>query len=83
MIMVTFTSDAFPVIFPLLLNCPCCYVLYYFLSIAAITPQKLGGPIRHLSHSAPHIDCQSTKHEKSCSRQSKTITAIFIRDLSK
>jgi len=83
MIMVTFTSDDLSVIFPRLLNCPCCYVLYSFRSIAMITPQKLGAPVRHLSLSAAHTDYQSMAHEGSYSRQSKTRTAIFIRDLSK
>ena len=81
--MITFTSDALPLIFPRLLNCPCHYVFYSFLSIAMITPQKLGASIGHPSYSAVHTDWQSITHEGSCFRQSKTRTVIFIRDLSK
>jgi hypothetical protein len=83
MIMVTFMSDALPLTFPRLLNCLCFYVFYSFLFIAVITPQKMGAPIGHLFYSAVHTDWQSMTHEGSCSRQSKTKTIIFIRDLSK
>jgi len=83
MIMFTFTSDALPLTFPRLLNCPCFYVFYSFLFITMITPQKLGATFGHLSYSAVHTDWQSITHEGSCSRQSKTRTIIFIRDLSK
>lgn len=83
MIMVTFKPDSLPLIFPRLLNSPCCYIFYYFRSIAMITSQKLGAPIGNLSYSAVHTDWQSMTHEGSCSRQSKTRNVIFIRDLSK
>jgi hypothetical protein len=48
-----------------------------------ITPQKLGASIGHLSYSAVHTDWQGMTHEGSCSRQRKTRTVMFIRDLSK
>jgi len=81
--MVTFQSDAILAIFPRLLNSSCCYAFYSFPSIAMINPQKLRAPIGHLSYSGAHTDCQSMTREGSCSRQSKTRTVIFIRDLSK
>lgn len=82
--MITFASDVLPLIFPRLLNCPCCYVFYSPPPpIAMITQQKLGDSVGQLSYSAVHTNWQSRTHEGSFFRQSKTRTFKFIGDLSK